>query len=62
MPLWQQEQHHHVHQQQLPQEHNQHLGQFNEDEDEFMVDSWRNANPFHNHMGNILGEDVQLLK
>ncbi|KAL6476862.1 hypothetical protein MHYP_G00153610 [Metynnis hypsauchen] len=59
MPLWQQEPNHNVHQQQLPQEHNQHFGQFNEDEDEFMVDSWRNANPFHNHMGSILGEDVQ---
>ncbi|XP_017541011.2 endoplasmic reticulum membrane sensor NFE2L1a isoform X1 [Pygocentrus nattereri] len=59
MPLWQQEPNHNVHQQQLPQEQNQHFGQFNEDEDEFMVDSWRNANPFHNPMGNILGEDVQ---
>jgi len=28
-----------------------------EEEDEFMVESWRNSNPFHNQM---FGEDLQV--
>ncbi|KAI4894646.1 hypothetical protein NFI96_013495, partial [Prochilodus magdalenae] len=60
MSMWQQEANDIVNQQQLPQEHLQYLGLFTENnEDEFMVDSWRNANPFYNQTDSILGEDVQ---
>ncbi|XP_072548927.1 endoplasmic reticulum membrane sensor NFE2L1a [Salminus brasiliensis] len=60
LPLWQQELNQNIHQQQLPEEPNQQHSLFNEeDEDEFMMDGWRNANPFNNQLGSILGEDVQ---
>ncbi|KAK9977381.1 hypothetical protein ABG768_019196 [Culter alburnus] len=55
---WEQEPQQNVHQEQLENARTQPLSLFNEEEeDEFMVDSWRNTNPFHNQM---FGEDVQL--
>ncbi|XP_051742876.1 endoplasmic reticulum membrane sensor NFE2L1a [Ctenopharyngodon idella] len=55
---WEQEPQQNVHQEQLENTRTQPLSLFNEEEeDEFMVDSWRNTNPFHNQM---FGEDVQL--
>ncbi|XP_076853033.1 endoplasmic reticulum membrane sensor NFE2L1a [Brachyhypopomus gauderio] len=58
--LWQQEPNHHVHQEQLSQGHREHLSLFNEDdEDELLMDRWRNQNPFDNQLGSILGGDVQ---
>lgn len=60
IPLWQQELNHNIHQQQLPEDLNQQHSLFNEeDQDELMMDGWRNTNPFHNQLGSILGEDVQ---
>ncbi|KAG1967335.1 endoplasmic reticulum membrane sensor NFE2L1a [Pimephales promelas] len=49
-----------VHLEQLENARTQPLSLFNEEEeeeDEFMVESWRNSNPFHNQM---FGEDLQL--
>ncbi|KAF4116368.1 endoplasmic reticulum membrane sensor NFE2L1a [Onychostoma macrolepis] len=49
-----------VHEEQLENARTQPLSLFNEEEeaeDEFLVDSWRNSNPFHNQM---FGEDLQL--
>ncbi|XP_059408056.1 endoplasmic reticulum membrane sensor NFE2L1-like isoform X2 [Carassius carassius] len=58
--FWEQEHQQNVHQEQLENARTQSLSLFNEEEeedDEFMVDSWRNSNPFHNQ---IFGEDLQL--
>ncbi|XP_077068170.1 endoplasmic reticulum membrane sensor NFE2L1a [Siphateles boraxobius] len=58
--FWEQEPLQNVHQEQLENARTQPLSLFNEEEeeeDEFMVDSWRNTNPFHNQM---FGEDLQL--
>ncbi|XP_016119765.1 nuclear factor erythroid 2-related factor 1-like, partial [Sinocyclocheilus grahami] len=58
--FWEQEPQQNVHQEQLENARTQPLSLFNEEEeeeDEFMVDSWRNSNPFHNQM---FGEDLQL--
>ncbi|XP_026063442.1 endoplasmic reticulum membrane sensor NFE2L1-like isoform X1 [Carassius auratus] len=58
--FWEQEPQQNVHQEQLENARTQSLSLFNEEEeedDEFMVDSWRNSNPFHNQ---IFGEDLQL--
>ncbi|CAM4395497.1 unnamed protein product [Leuciscus chuanchicus] len=56
--FWEQEPQQNVRQEQLENARTQPL-MFNgeEEEDEFMVDSWRNTNPFHNQM---FGEDLQL--
>uniref|UniRef100_A0A671MSC3 Endoplasmic reticulum membrane sensor NFE2L1 n=2 Tax=Sinocyclocheilus anshuiensis TaxID=1608454 RepID=A0A671MSC3_9TELE len=57
--FWEQEPQN-VHQEQLENARTQPLSLFNEEEeeeDEFMVDSWRNTNPFQNQM---FGEDLQL--
>ncbi|RXN25392.1 nuclear factor erythroid 2-related factor 1-like protein [Labeo rohita] len=56
--FWEQEPQN-IHQEQLENASIQPLSLLNEeeeDEDEFMVDSWRNTNPFHNQM---FGEDLQ---
>lgn len=54
--LWQQERNQNVHRDQLLHGHHQYLSLLNEDdEDEFMVDGWRHANPFHNSVANIQG-------
>uniref|UniRef100_A0A671LIE4 Endoplasmic reticulum membrane sensor NFE2L1 n=2 Tax=Sinocyclocheilus anshuiensis TaxID=1608454 RepID=A0A671LIE4_9TELE len=58
--FWAQEPQQNVHQEQLENARTQPLSLFieeEEEEDEFMVDSWRNSNPFHNQM---FGEDLQL--
>ncbi|XP_067316363.1 endoplasmic reticulum membrane sensor NFE2L1a [Pseudorasbora parva] len=55
--FWEQEDQQNAHQEQMENARTQPLSLFNEEEDEFMVDSWRNANPFHNPM---FGEDLQL--
>ncbi|XP_073698577.1 endoplasmic reticulum membrane sensor NFE2L1a [Garra rufa] len=58
--FWEEEPQQNVHQEQLENARIQSLSLLNEEEeeeDEFMVDSWRNANPFHNQM---FGEDLQL--
>ncbi|XP_052398692.1 endoplasmic reticulum membrane sensor NFE2L1 [Carassius gibelio] len=57
--FWEQEPQN-VHQEQLENARTQPLNMFNEDEeeeDEFMVESWRQTNPFHNQM---FEEDLQL--
>uniref|UniRef100_A0A3B1IW94 Endoplasmic reticulum membrane sensor NFE2L1 n=1 Tax=Astyanax mexicanus TaxID=7994 RepID=A0A3B1IW94_ASTMX len=60
IPMWQQELNHNIHQQQLPEDLNQQHSLFNEeDQDELMMNGWRNTNPFRNQLGSILGEDVQ---
>ncbi|KAI5097313.1 nuclear factor erythroid 2-like 1 [Silurus meridionalis] len=47
-PLWQQELHQNVHQDQLLQGQNHYISLLDEDdEDELMVDRWHHANPFH---------------
>ncbi|XP_026772938.2 endoplasmic reticulum membrane sensor NFE2L1a [Pangasianodon hypophthalmus] len=57
--LWQQELNQNTHQDQLLQGQNQYFSLLNEDdEDEFMVDRWRHANPFHNPVTSMQG-DVQ---
>lgn len=59
--LWQQDPNQNVHQDQLLHGQHQYFSLLNEDdEDEFMVDSWRHANPFHNPVTSIQG-DVQVL-
>lgn len=58
--FWEQEPQQNVHQEQLENARTQPLSLFNEEEeeeDEFLVDSWRNSNPFHNQM---FGEDLQV--
>uniref|UniRef100_A0A673N4S2 Endoplasmic reticulum membrane sensor NFE2L1 n=1 Tax=Sinocyclocheilus rhinocerous TaxID=307959 RepID=A0A673N4S2_9TELE len=58
--FWEKEPQQNVRQEQLENARTQPLSLFNEEEeeeDEFMVDSWRNSNPFHNQM---FGEDLQL--
>ncbi|KAK2916044.1 hypothetical protein Q8A67_000418 [Cirrhinus molitorella] len=57
--FWEQEPQQDVHQEQLENARIQPLSLLNEEEeeDEFMVDGWRNTNPFHNQM---FGEDLQL--
>lgn len=51
--LWEQEHH----QDQLENAGTQPLQLFNEDEEDFMMDGWRNTNPFHDQM---FEENVQV--
>ncbi|XP_060757768.1 endoplasmic reticulum membrane sensor NFE2L1a isoform X2 [Neoarius graeffei] len=51
---WQQELNQNIHQDQVLQGQNQYFSLL--DEDEFMVDSWRHANPFHNPVTRIRGD------
>lgn len=60
--LWQQDPNQNVRYDQSLQGQNQYFSLLNEeDEDEFMMDSWRHSNPFHNPVTSIRG-DVQVLK
>lgn len=54
--FWEQESQQNIHQEQSENGRTQ-PNLLNDEEDEFMVDSWRNTNPFHNQM---LEEDLEL--
>lgn len=54
--FWEQESQQNIHQEQSENGRTQ-PNLLNDEEDEFMVDSWRNQNPFHNQM---LEEDLEV--
>ncbi|XP_062875174.1 endoplasmic reticulum membrane sensor NFE2L1a [Trichomycterus rosablanca] len=60
LSLWQQELNQNVQHRQITHGNNQHFSPFNDnDEDDFMVDSWQHANPFRNQITTLQREDAQ---